>query len=53
MSTENLANLIRVNPDQNMKNDKCCSQLNTYLQRLNTVRKAYELLVCSDKNQKI
>jgi hypothetical protein len=43
--------LIRVsdNPDRNMKNEKCCSQLDTYFERHIAFRKADESLLCSDK----
>jgi hypothetical protein len=43
--------LIRMsdNPDRNMKNEKCCSQLSTYFKRHLTFRKALKSLVCSDK----
>jgi hypothetical protein len=37
------------NPDQNMKNEKCCSQLSTYFKRRMALRKADESLACSDK----
>jgi hypothetical protein len=37
------------NPEQNMKNEKCWSQLSTYFKRHMAFRKADELLVCSDK----
>jgi hypothetical protein len=37
------------NPDQNMTNKKCCSQLNIYFKRHMAFKNADELLVCSDK----
>jgi hypothetical protein len=36
------------NPDQNMKNEKCCSQLSTYFKKYTLFRKADESLVCSE-----
>jgi hypothetical protein len=37
------------NPDRDMKNEKCCSQLSTYFKRNMAFRKADESLVCSGK----
>jgi hypothetical protein len=45
-----LDNPVTVNPDGNMKNEKCCSQLSTYFKRHLAIRKADESLVCSEKN---
>jgi hypothetical protein len=36
-------------PDQNMKNEKLCSQLNTYFKSHMEFRNTDESLVCSDK----
>jgi hypothetical protein len=35
---EAFANPVTVNPDRNMKNEECCSQLLEYYEQLRTVR---------------
>jgi hypothetical protein len=37
-------------PDRNMKNEECCSQLSTYFERHMAFRKADDSLVCLEKN---
>jgi hypothetical protein len=37
------------NPERNMKNEKCCSQLSIFFKRHVAFRKSDESLVCSDK----
>jgi hypothetical protein len=37
------------NPDRNMENEKCCSQLRIFFKRNMAFRKADESLLCSDK----
>jgi hypothetical protein len=44
-----LVNPVTENPDRNMKNEKCCSQLSTHFKGHMACRKAEESLVCSDK----